>query len=106
MDSIIDLLKYNLNNNSNNLIDLSLNNGFLNIISKATRIQNNSSSLIDQIFFNKNPDSLTSEVIVSNISDHFLTFTINSSKLIKPTSHSYRDFPKKIRIDLKTIYQF
>jgi len=49
-------------------------NGFIQCISKATRISGSSSSLIDHILSNSLMDEVTSGTIISDISDHFMTF--------------------------------
>ena len=94
MDSNIDLLKFNSNINSNRLIDLSISHGFINIISKATRINNLNFSLIDQILYNKSSSQIQSGVIICDISDHFMTFStlINTNRLNIPKTHTFRDF--------------
>ena len=51
-----------------------IENGFIQCINKATRISNNSSSLIDHIITNSSQEKITSGVIISDISDHFMTF--------------------------------
>jgi hypothetical protein len=53
MDSNIDLLKLN-EQNSVNFLNLILGKSFLQGIGKATRFQNDSRWLIDQILINKN----------------------------------------------------
>jgi hypothetical protein len=53
---------------------LILEKGFLPSIGKATRCQNESKTLIDQILFNKNCTNLNSGTIVSDTSDHFIKF--------------------------------
>jgi hypothetical protein len=73
IDSNIDLLKLN-EHVSANYLNLILEKGFLQATAKATRIQNASKSLIDQILFNKNCDSLVSGTLISDVSDHFFTF--------------------------------
>ncbi len=45
--------------------------GYLQGIFKATRIQNESKSLIDHIHFNNIQAKISSGVIISDISDHF-----------------------------------
>ena len=49
-------------------------NGFIQCITKATRISNNSSSLIDHIITNSSLEKIISGTIISDISDHFMTF--------------------------------
>ncbi len=73
MDSNIDLLKLNIPNHAN-FLNLILEKGFLPSICKATRCQNESKTLIDQILFNKNCENFYSGTIVSDTSDHFITF--------------------------------
>jgi hypothetical protein len=55
-------------------LDTALTNGFLQIISKATRIQNNKASLIDHIFSNSNLPSYSAGTIIDDLSDHFCNF--------------------------------
>ncbi len=73
MDSNIDLLKLH-QPTSSNFLNLILEKSFLPAIAKATRCQNASKTLIDQILFNKNCRNLISGTIVSDTSDHFITF--------------------------------
>jgi hypothetical protein len=73
MDSNIDLLKLN-EPNSSNFLNLILEKSFLQGIGKATRFQNNSKTLLDQIIFNKNCESVFSGTLISDVSDHFFTF--------------------------------
>jgi hypothetical protein len=73
MDSNIDLLKLNIPNHAN-FLNLIFEKGFLPSICKATRCQNESKTLIDQILLNKNCENLYSGTIVSDTSDHFITF--------------------------------
>jgi hypothetical protein len=61
-----------------------VNNGFTQCISKATRIVNKSYSLIDHILTNVQQENLTSGTIISDISDHFVTFLFLSSEINKP----------------------
>lgn len=74
MDSNINILKLNNCDLAKNFLDCCLTNGFLQTIFKATRIQNKSFSLIDQIFVNFPDEKIKTGVIVNDISDHFLNF--------------------------------
>ncbi len=71
MDSNIDLLKLNIPNHAN-FLNLIIEKGFLPSICKATRCQNESKTLIDQILFNKNCENFYSGTIISDTSDHFI----------------------------------
>jgi hypothetical protein len=73
MDSNIDLLELNIPNHAN-FLNLVIEKGFLPSICKATRCENESKTLIDQILFNKNCENFYSGTIVSDTSDHFITF--------------------------------
>ncbi|MFN9907579.1 MAG: hypothetical protein ACK56F_15890, partial [bacterium] len=59
--------------------------GYLQGIFKATRIQNNSKTLIDHIHFNNIRTNIQSGVIISDVSDHFFTFICPQSSNHKPT---------------------
>ena len=49
-------------------------NGYVQCIQKATRIQNQSRSLIDHILTNTQSTAITSGTFITDVSDHFLTF--------------------------------
>ena len=74
LDSNINLLKLINSNMAQSYLDLIHSNGFLQITRKATRIQNNSFSLIDHILTKNEPNDLSSGTIVSDLSDHFVNF--------------------------------
>ena len=92
MDSNINLLNLVNSNISQNFIDLLFSNGFLNLITKATRFSKNSFSLIDQICSNLNCSSFTSGVIISDLSDHFITFSCLSLKKDLPKAPKFKDY--------------
>ncbi len=74
LDSNIDLLNINVNSLSNEYADIILSNGFVQTVTKATRIQGNSFSLIDHILTNDITMVPSGGVLISDISDHFFTF--------------------------------
>ena len=51
-------------------------------------------SLVDQIFSNKFDKSTSAGVLISNISDHFITFPRSTNRISKHEKLSYRDFSK------------
>jgi hypothetical protein len=55
-------------------LDTCITNGFLQLISKATRLQNNRNTLIDHILTNSNLPSYNAGTIIDDISDHFMNF--------------------------------
>jgi hypothetical protein len=74
-DSNINLL--NLNSaESSNYFNSILANGYLQCIAKASRIQNDSYSLIDNVLTNHINDSIYAGTLVSDVSDHFFTFVM------------------------------
>jgi len=71
-------------------MNLILEKSFLQAISKATRIQNLSKSLIDHILFNSNCANLTAGTLISDISDHFFTFIVPPARYKNsPQSHKF-----------------
>jgi len=83
-DTNIDLMKYGSNHNSNYLLELSMGFGFLQLISKVTRIQGESATLLDHIFTNDVVNVTSSGVIIDSYSDHFITFCSLSFEKPKP----------------------
>jgi hypothetical protein len=73
-DSNINLLNLANHETSENYLHSLHSNGFLLTNFKATRIQNDSHSLIDHIFTNNLVAALETGTIVNDISDHFLNF--------------------------------
>ena len=87
MDSNINLLKTDHGSPSLPFIETALENGFIQTVKKVTRICNEKISLIDHIFTNTKNTSITSGTIVSDISDHFITFIcppLSKQKIKKP----------------------
>ena len=72
-DFNINLLKHVTDNASHNFLELFLSASFLPLISKPTRVNYNSATLIDNIFSNviPLPDSY---IILSDITDHYPIF--------------------------------
>jgi hypothetical protein len=65
-------------------IDTLILNGFVQIISKATRIQNNKAALIDHIFTNTNQLNYEVGTIIDDLSDHFMNYLqISLEKIVK-----------------------
>jgi hypothetical protein len=75
LDSNINLLDIGNNNTVCNYFDIICNNGFLVTNHKATRMCNNSTTLIDHILTNVKVTKLCSGSIIDDISDHWITFT-------------------------------
>jgi hypothetical protein len=87
IDSNIDLLNLDTGNSADYL-NLILSKGFLQCVTKATRIQNNSKSLIDNIITNR-AGEITTGTVISDISDHFFTFIQVPKKYAKGSEKSF-----------------
>ena len=83
-DINIDLLKYNSESSSTatRQIEKSTSHGYIQIISRPTRVTDHCATLIDHIYTNKIQDVLRSGVITYDISDHlgtFVTFSLDGT---------------------------
>jgi len=67
-------------------------NGFMQLIFKATRVQGSSYGLIDHIMSNVQLNEFSSGVIISDISDHFLTFVVDKN-IIDPKKSEFISSP-------------
>jgi len=72
-DSNIDLLKLS-DKFPAEYFDILISLGFILLVNKATRFENQSHTAIDHIFTNDNLAEFKAGVIIDSISDHFLTF--------------------------------
>jgi Reverse transcriptase (RNA-dependent DNA polymerase) len=89
MDSNINLLEMETNQYSNMFFNHICNSGFLQTNLKATRMQNNSSSLIDNILTNARHQKMYSGSIIEDLSDHWLTFLVpNVNKRCKKSTRN------------------
>jgi hypothetical protein len=91
-DSNINLLTIDKSKNSQDFLDMMLSNGFLNLITKATRFSNNSFSLIDQIFTNMQIPPAHSGIILNDLSDHLLTFTCLNQKKANNSLPGFKEY--------------
>ena len=74
LDANIDLLKLNTSTLPNDYMNVNFSNGFIQLITRATRVQGRHFSLIDHILTNSKHDNYCTGTIVSDISDHFFNF--------------------------------
>ena len=75
-DFNIDLLKHEDHNDSKKFLDLLYSVGLYPLINKPTIITISSETLIDNFFTNKLESKLKNGLLINDISDHFLVFTI------------------------------
>ena len=73
-DTNIDLLKYENDDNSQNLINTAATHGFAQLISRPTRVTDHSCTLIDHIFSNKVHKVIDTSVLSIDLSDHLGTY--------------------------------
>ena len=95
LDANINLINIDRNQYASMYLDIVHSNSFLQTINKATRIQGNSYSLIDHILINNVDNAkVNTGVVLTEISDHFLTFVVSNVHKVKPlqTSKKTRDF--------------
>ena len=85
-DINIDLLKYANHMNTQNFINNMFAQNFIPLITKPTRITPHSATLLDHIYTNTYDCRFKSGIIVTDISDHFGTFYVKTSK--KQTKNS------------------
>ena len=77
MDHNIDLLKQEIHQPTRKFIQLNENINLISSIMRLTRITNNSATLIDNIFVDAEyVQSLKSQIIIDDISDHLPNCTI------------------------------
>ena len=76
-DQNMDYLKINTHRNTQKLFELNLTNNVLPTIFKPTRVTNSSATLIDNIYVDTEIGcNISSHIITTDISDHFLCLTI------------------------------
>ena len=112
-----DLLKHSSNENFQNLINTMAQYGFLQIVSRPTRITDHSATLIDHVYTNNLQNTLSCNVITCNISDHLGTSTtikldgvgarieINLSHLQNPKLSEFRVFNDANNQNFKELIQ-
>ena len=79
----IDLIKFDLNDNTNEYLNVVLKNGFIPTILLPTRVTNHACTLIDHIFYlsRNNRTQIASGNLMTNMSDHFANFIILHSNI-------------------------
>ena len=75
-----DLLKLDLNDNSNSFINLMFSSAFYPTISKPTRITKSTATLIDNIFSNTLEEECETGLLLTDLSDHLPVFQLNLSE--------------------------
>ena len=87
-DFNLDLLKHSSNQTCQSIIDIASTYGFVQIVSRPTRITDRSATLIDHIYTNNLEDTISCNILTTDISDHLaIVTTIN---LDNTSSSPYR----------------
>jgi hypothetical protein len=90
-DFNIDILKYNSNSRASDYIDILFSFGLLQLVTKPTRCNDNSATLIDHFVTNIPLHDYMCDILTSRISDHFpIIFSL-------PYTHKTKDKPKFVR---------
>ena len=70
-----DLIKYDNVAAYQELIDIMSNHGFVQLVSRPTRITDNSATLIDHVYTNNLENTISCNIVTVDISDHLATLT-------------------------------
>ena len=73
-DFNIDLINFETDTHSQDLVDAAASHGFSQIISRPTRVTDHSATLIDHVYSNKVHRVINSSVVTLDISDHLGTY--------------------------------
>ena len=77
-DFNVDLLKYESDQACQDLIEIMTKHGFIQLVSRPTRITDHSATLIDHAYTNNLEDTISCNIITLDISDHLaIVTTIN-----------------------------
>ena len=80
-DQNFDYLKYDSHKPSMDLLQLFITNGLMPTITKPTRVTHSTATLIDNIYLSTRlKENSTSAILCSDISDHFLVFTVTKKQ--------------------------
>jgi len=89
-DMNIELLKYETHLMTSDYSDNLFQNGFLQTITKSTRIASTSSTLIDHIYMNNITTAGKSGIIITYLGDNFGTFYISQAQKTKHLQNSLK----------------
>ena len=79
-DINIDLLQYNNNNITQDFVNNTLAHSFLPVITRPTRLTQNTATIIDHIYINDVNSKAKAGILVTDIADHFGTFVLIQNK--------------------------
>ena len=88
-DFNLDILNCDNNENTLNLLNSLTSQSLIPIITKPSRITNQTASLIDNIFINQ-PKGFVSGILISDISDHFPLFILKRNLFTKSPLNKHK----------------
>ena len=92
-DINVDFLKYNYDNQTSEYLDMLLDQGFRPLITKATRLTDHTSTLIDHIYTNVLHKVIKAGICLADVSDHLPIFcTVTNKPSILNDAKYFRDF--------------
>ena len=80
-DFNIDLLKFNMNEYTNDFINQMFSSSFYPLITKPRRITKTTATMIDNIFVNKLEGNFKTGILLTDLSDHLPVFQLNVSMI-------------------------
>ena len=103
-DFNIDLIKYQNHEKTFEFINDTFSNGFLQLVTKPTRCNRGSASLIDHFFTNCHDKTVDVGILTTLISDHFAVFASISTNMKKsqPKYFYSRNLGENNRANFKT----
>ena len=70
-----DLIKYDTDSNCQSLVDNATSNGFVQLVSRPTRITEYTATLIDHVFTNNLDSTLSCNILTVDLTDHLAIHT-------------------------------
>lgn len=95
-DYNLNLLNYDVDPKVKDFVDLMNSFGLFSLITKPTRISQNTATLIDNIFTNCIHNDFDAGVLCSDISDHLPIFCVNKGNFVDDRSNDQATFKRLI----------
>ena len=95
-DFNLNLMNYDCEDKVKDFVDLMNSSGLFSLITKPTRISQNTATLIDNIFTNCIHNKFNAGVLCSDISDHMPIFCVNRGDFVNLKSNNQTMFKRLI----------
>ena len=105
-----DLIKFENDNFAQQVIESTSQHGFLQVVSRPTRITQDTATLIDHVYTNNLQNTISCNILTLDISDHLATSTTialdsgKGSKIMLQKINSYENIEKRhfnVKNDIK-----